>query len=281
MDLVDMCRDMETVFSAVRRVNYSVLGTGHGDMLAIACACGHAFELPQETVLSGFGEDAFACPGCSALHIALDKYDFSPLGLKFVRKYMRRARHIAEENDACHARQIGCVLIDPVRNKPLGDGYNGPPSKTPHCDSRRYLDEMVWPQLTESEKTNALRSFNLPCQSDKTAFLDAAAGCQVCPRRLAGAPSGTRLELCSCEHAERNAIYNAGCDLMGAWMFCWCPTPCWDCGKAIVQARIKRVFCITDPTYGDSYQLNRTRFLFQHAGVELFMAPPGFYLEDQ
>ncbi len=227
--------------------------------------------------------DCYVCRGVPGRVLPGENL-FLPLGLKFVRKYMRRAKHIADENRACYARQIGVVLIDPVRNKPLGDGYNGPPTKTPHCDTQEYLREAVWPKVTLEDKQGLMGHLSpIACGTDegmREAFVGKYACRGICPRRILGAKSGTRLEICSCEHAERNAIANAGCDLLGAWMFCWCPVPCWDCGKAIIQNRIKKVFCVTDPTYGEAYDLERTMFLFRHAGVEVFIAGPDYYLKD-
>jgi deoxycytidylate deaminase len=209
---------------------------------------------------------------------------------------MRLAKQVADDNDSCHARKIGVVIAQVYANgdsNVVAAGYNGPPKRTPHCDSREYLEKAFWPKLNLDEKVNVLHHFGIdPYASGKMLgkldrvdhwrqhFLDRAAGCKTCPRRLAGAPSGTRLELCSCEHAEANAIYNASADLHGCWMFCWCPMPCWDCGKAIINAGIERVYCVTDPTYGTAYDLERTRFLFEHADVAVHIAEPGIYLAD-
>jgi len=53
------------------------------------------------------------------------------------------------------------------------------------------------------------------------------------------------------EHAERNAIYNAGrsgVSLVGCWMYIrW--FPCCDCARAIIQSGIIRVYC-SEPDWG-------------------------------
>lgn len=207
--------------------------------------------------------------------------DFAPLSLKFVRKYMRLAKLVGQDENPCYSRQIGTVLVDPVVNRVLGMGYNGPPKSTPHTDSREYLENFVWPQLTEQERecvrvALAAKQY-LPPLSDadtKEDFCDEYTGCKTCPRRLVGAGSGQRTELCSCAHSERNAIYNASCDVQGAWAFCWCGVPCQDCAGAMINAGIKRVFCYE---WGADYSMG-SRFLFEKAKVQLSIYSQEFYM---
>lgn len=219
------------------------------------------------------------------------------LSRKFINKYMRLARQVGEDQNPCYSRKIGVVIVDPARNKILGTGYNGPPRGTPHCDGREYLEKVVWPQLDAAERRVALENAvmgtrescpaSLPdlagTEEGKALFLDNAAGCKTCPRRLAGAKSGERTELCSCEHGERNAIYNATCDLHGSWAFCWCGVPCWDCTKALIQAGVVRVYCTADPSYankgGPDYSFG-SRWLFEQRGILLNVEPPENYLQE-
>jgi len=60
------------------------------------------------------------------------------------------------------------------------------------------------------------------------------------------------------EHAERNAIYNAGQSLIGCSMYLnW--FPCVDCARAISQSGIIEIICeepdLNDPTWGDDFKI--------------------------
>jgi deoxycytidylate deaminase len=236
-----------------------------------------------------------------------------PLGEKFVKKYMRLAKQVGEDNNPCYSRHIGVVLVKVYPDGDshvVGTGYNGPPKQTPHCDSREYLKNIVWPQLKPEEKRAALvriplelfkpespnkvPHFNLgmnergpedlvgKCDSyAEHVFVEHFVGCKTCPRKVVGAKSGERLELCSCEHAERNAIYNATEDLHGTWAFCWCGVACWDCTKALINAGISRCFFIDDGSYarngGSDYSFG-SRWLFEKRGVSIYLDKPEFYL---
>ena len=210
------------------------------------------------------------------------------LSEKFVKKYMRMAKQVGEDQNPCYSRQLGVVL---VKVYPDGDsrvvatGYNGPPKHTPHCDSRDYLEDIFWTQLTREERTKACNYFEIGLDGweaiRRDSFLKKATGCRTCPRKIIGAKSGERTELCSCEHAERNAIYNATEDLHGCWAFCWCGVACWDCTKALINNGIKRCFFIEDASYarngGTDYSFG-SRWLFQRACVEIVLHKPDFYL---
>lgn len=221
---------------------------------------------------------------------------FHPLSLKFVRKYMREAKIVGEDQNPCYSRQIGTVLVKVYpdgTSRILSTGYNGPPKHTPHCDSREYLENVVWLQLTNEEKRHALRilipdSQNREWDDDQLStwfgsFVHRAEGCKTCPRKLIGAKSGERTELCSCAHGEANAVTQSTEDLYGAWAFCWCGVACWDCTKTLINAGIKRCFFIDDGSYarngGSDYSFG-SRWLFQQAGVEIFVHKPEFYLAN-
>jgi deoxycytidylate deaminase len=186
---------------------------------------------------------------------------------KFIHKYMRLAKQFGEDNNPCLARQIGVVIVDPEANNVVGIGYNGPPQDTPHCDSREYLGDVVWPQLTEQEKWHATQGTK---EFGKDEFLDRYSDCGTCPRRIVGVPSGQRLELCSCEHAEKNAIYNAGRPLRGMYMFCWCVLPCWDCSKAIQRTKISKVYYTESGADYSPY----SRWLLNKSNIELIGIDP-------
>ena len=187
---------------------------------------------------------------------------------KFVRKYMRMAKQVGEDCNPCYSRKIGVVIVDPVVNKVMGIGYNGPPKDTPHCDSPTYMKNVVWPQLSTEEKLKiAGEAFkNGGDEEGSHYFVHKHAGCGQCPRKLLGFGPGERSSICSCQHAERNAITNSRECLYGAFMFCWCGVPCDQCTGAIINADIQRVYClkVDGPDYSQS-----SRFLLRHAGVEL------------
>lgn len=179
---------------------------------------------------------------------------------RFVKKYMRLARFIGEDDNPCYSRKIGAVITTSNGSRILGTGYNGPPPSTPHTDSAEYLRDYFWPQLTLDEKDSlrldVLSTDEYPMYSVmenglyiRDRFVRKYTGCGICPRRLVAAKSGQRTELCSCGHAERHAITNAACDLTGSVMFCWCTIPCLQCCDAIIQARISVVHCLEEELY--------------------------------
>jgi dCMP deaminase len=179
---------------------------------------------------------------------------------KFIKKYLRLAKFIAEDQNPCYSRHVGAVIVDPVINKVVGTGYNGPPKSVPHCDSREHLSNVVWPQLTQYEK-DFIEFKPYTCEE----FVEKWSGCKICPRKLIKAEAGKRLELCSCAHAEANAIVNASQNLIGCYIFCWCPLPCVECTKLIINAGITRVYCFKESV---DYSVG-SRFLFKEACVTI------------
>jgi deoxycytidylate deaminase len=218
------------------------------------------------------------------------------INTKFVGKYMRMAKQVGTDRNPCYTRHIGVVITDWTGRAVLSTGYNGPPRSTPHCDSEPYLREVVWPQLSMAErnmvKGNSRGKFSRayadlfgdqsfaaidlsPAQIDAACFGKAYDGCGTCPRRLVGAQSGQRTELCSCEHAERNAIYNAPVAVNGGTMFAWCGVPCFDCTKAVINSGIDTLYCLDDgqPDYSPA-----SRWLFEQANVGLIIDTPEVYV---
>jgi len=185
---------------------------------------------------------------------------------KFIKKYLRLAKHIGEDENPCYSRQIGAVIVNPITNKVKATGYNGSAAKTPHADAPEYLRDVVWTQLTEQEKKNAEEKTTIYDNFGIEEFVDAFGNSKMCPRKVIGAKSGERMELCPAVHAEVNAIINASEDLHGCWMFCWCGVPCWECSKVIINAGIKKVICIGKEPIDYS---PHSRWLFKQANVEL------------
>lgn len=203
---------------------------------------------------------------------------------KFVRKYMRFAKLVGEDQNPCYSRHIGAVIVNPDENRVVGTGYNGPPKKHPHTDSREFLDRIVWPQLTDCEKRTALKCVDLD-ESSKSTFLEVFTDCKTCPRRVVGAQSGTRLELCNCVHAEANAIINASESLRGCWMFAWCGIPCSECAKLIVNKQISTVVCLDRYCQGETkgggnnYDAS-ARIYLEWSGVQVIERDPDEMLRD-
>lgn len=214
---------------------------------------------------------------------------------RFIKKYMRQAKHLGEDDNNCYSRHIGAIVVreyEDGSSRILGTGYNSPPRDVPHCDDKEYLEDIFWPQLTWQEKKLAYENAVETAGSEPTImsgerysdeYFRAAkkficstfAGCKTCPRKIVGAASGERLELCSCAHAEANAIINAGNDLHGAYMFCWCPLPCRECTKDIINAGIKTVVCLIS---GGDYS-SGSRWMMQKKGIEIIEHVPDYYLE--
>lgn len=169
---------------------------------------------------------------------------------KWDTKWLKMARTLAEDNDTCGSRKIGVVIVRDQRI--LGTGYNGPPSGVPHNDEKISLQRFFLPQLTDEEKKTI---------GDVNHFMDHFPD-GGCPRKFVGAGAGVRSCLCSCQHAERNAITNATCELWDAIMYCWCGLPCIQCAGAIINSGIREVVHMNVEDYEPT-----SRFLFQEADV--------------
>jgi dCMP deaminase len=86
-----------------------------------------------------------------------------------------------------------------------------------------------------------------------------------CLRDELGIPSGTRQEICRGIHAEQNVIIQAtlhGVSLEGSTIYAT-HTPCNQCAKMLVNAKIKRY--VSFGRYNDNSFID----LFQEAGIEV------------
>lgn len=163
-------------------------------------------------------------------------------------KFLLLAKHVGEWSK-CFSRHIGAVL---VRDKTvIAMGYNGPPRGVPHCDSVHRKEEIV--RVLERKG----------CTKEITEKIMYHRGC---PRKAIDNRSGTALDLCPAGHSERNAIVNAareGVIVKGADLYCYCPVPCFECAKSIINAGISKVICL-EGVYDDM-----APWLFAFAGVKI------------
>jgi deoxycytidylate deaminase len=189
---------------------------------------------------------------------------------KFTRKYLKMARELAKDNDACYSRLIGVVLVSNV-NRIISVGYNGGVEGVPHADDQKYLAHL-WNNLLTDQQRQYFEDEHDVQQINGSgcySFASKFSGCGQCPRKLLGIKSGESLELCPCAHAERNALANAnisGVSTLGSVMYCYCSVPCHECTVQICQSKVSRVVCLDNgfPDYSPS-----SRFLFEKSGVEL------------
>ena len=85
----------------------------------------------------------------------------------------------------------------------------------------------------------------------------------VCPRRLAGVPSGHGLDLCVCAHAEANGVANAarhGVALQGSTVYVTCQ-PCAACMGMLANVGIRSV------VFGEPYPDDRSMDIAVHADI--------------
>lgn len=196
---------------------------------------------------------------------------------KFIKKFMRQARLVGSDQNPCLSRGIGSVVVDPVRERVVSMGYNGPARGIPHADTEEFLREYVFPQLTKEDKCYIFNTckdigdnYDDHLSFDGDDFARTFEGCKTCPRKLVGAVSGQRLDLCQCVHSEHNAILNATECLAGFYMFAYCGIPCVECSTAIIQSGIKRVYCLRKAHEEKSaYMFWRSQWLFDKADVEV------------
>lgn len=194
--------------------------------------------------------------------------------LKFVKKFMLLAKTVANDNNACYSRQIGCVIAD-CNHRIVSIGYNGPPTETPHTDTYDYLKNFFVPQLTADETDLLLIN---PSKNSIDDWCKSKEGCKQCPRRFVNAGPGQRSTLCSCQHAERNAIVNSTVNIDNCSIFCWCGVPCIDCSGAIINSGIAEVHCLI--VDGPDYH-PESRWLLKRAHVEVFEYHPYYFMPSE
>ena len=181
--------------------------------------------------------------------------------LKFQKFYLGLVKHVSENITACPSRGVAALIVD-KNHRILGLGYNGPPAGTPHCNTLEYLQQVVEPQVPSEARSSLILSFG--------SLEQAWENCKGCPRKFLGYKSGEATHLCSCVHAEINALINAAKDVTGSVMYCSL-TPCQNCAASIVNARIAEVhypeadhYSPTTPWILDQGQVKR----FEHSDIQ-------------
>jgi deoxycytidylate deaminase len=148
----------------------------------------------------------------------------------------------------------------------------------PVCDDPDYLEKVVVPQLSTHELMVAMKGGGYaPELRDK--FVKDYSHCGICPRRIIGAPSGQRLELCTCIHGETDAVTKARRPLFDCWMICACGVPCIDCTKIILEAGLHTVVAVVpaDADEGGDYSPYSSRWMFEKSNTNLLLVPPEWF----
>ena len=211
---------------------------------------------------------------------------------KWIRKFLRQAREASDGSD-CASRGVGCVL---VKDKiPISQGFNGPPSG---CSNNCARIEFYSPKcyFDHAKRCNISFEKTEPWYDDKTckimvpmgiknekccspipltedpctqSFLeDFGKGKNICPRKLLGYKSGENLELCSCCHAESNAIAFAarqGHSTILSSCFTFPISPCKMCAGLLISAGIKEIYSVFP--YKDSL----AKIIFNEAKIRLYL----------
>lgn len=196
-----------------------------------------------------------------------------PLSDKFIAKYMRQAVFIASDNVPCYSRGVAAIIVDTNKNCIISQGYNGPPKGVPHCDSAAHVENYLIPMMNDRDKEVARRKIREAGLSGynsedtfNTEMCNLICGSKKCPRQTLDYPSGERLELCTCAHAEQNAIDVAGQNLFDSAIFISAGIPCYLCVKGIINCGIKYVFCL-----GNDYpKENVSLWMLKTAGLKVF-----------
>ena len=127
---------------------------------------------------------------------------------KYIKARIAQCRIVASLS-TCKRRKVGSLLLDPITNVVLCEGYNGTVRGATDCCGGKNGEE------------------------------------HICERERLKIPSGANVEV-GCVHSEQNLICNAalnGIKTGGSWMFVTLE-PCLLCAKLIKQAGIKKVFII-------------------------------------
>jgi len=199
------------------------------------------------------------------------------------------------ECSPCPRRKFGALLLEPVRNVLLMDGYNGGPRGGGGiCGGDRCLRDGLKPEDVEIRGPNGVddpdpedawiyvkgKQVSLPIVIDGVEHYKSHGWRDECleyrEKLLAEnppVPSGTRYEI-GCHHAEMNVVTNAaaqGVATAGAWLIVT-GEPCILCAKLIHHAGISKVICVKGGFMGGD---EGPKYLRKHqVEVEYVEGPP-------
>lgn len=194
-----------------------------------------------------------------------------PIKDKYIAKYMRQAVFVASDKVPCLSRGVAAIIVDIDRNCILSQGFNGSPKGVSHCDKPDYVENYLIPMMNERDKEIARRKIR---ESGKSGYPEDFNEdvCELicksgkCPRQVLDYPSGERLELCPCVHAEENAIAVCGQNLHNTAIFVSAGVPCYLCCKLIINSGIKYVFCL-----GNDYPKSEVSvWMLKSAGLDVY-----------
>ncbi len=166
---------------------------------------------------------------------------------KHVKVRIEQCRLLASASN-CDRLKVGALLVDPVRNVVLMDGYNGGPRGGGRlCGGERCLrDGLGEGDVRVTSDPDYSWCSNVTVQGKHVLGPVSHTDAHLMSYEILHAnppiPSGTRYEI-GCHHAEANVIANAaarGVSTDGAWLFVT-HGPCVPCAKLIHHAGIKRV----------------------------------------
>jgi dCMP deaminase len=202
---------------------------------------------------------------------------------KHIRARIKMCLALSELSN-CPRRKFGALLIDPVRNQVLGEGYNGAPRGGGElCGDHRCLrdglteeDVVLEPLNTNDDTTEAyvtVKGKHTPLPDGRYhGWREEAV--EYRKQILADNPpikSGTHMEI-GCHHAEMNVVCNAAASTLstqGAWLIVT-GEPCWMCSKMIHHAGIKMVMVVGGGYIG----ANGVQYLKEHGvAVEVVEGP--------
>ena len=162
-------------------------------------------------------------------------------------EYFFEIATVVAKNSKCLSRQVGAILVHD--KSVICTGYNGPPSKIPHCNERYNCDEFLMKELDKRGIKRHDHTF------------------QFCPRQTLGYKSGEGLDFCHAAHAERNVIVTAaklGISTSGKKLYCNCGVPCGDCLIEIINSGIEEVI-VTSKEYYDK----KSEFLVSNSKLKI------------
>lgn len=196
----------------------------------------------------------------------------SKYGKKWDLYFLRIAKEVGS-NSKCLSRQIGSVL---VKDKSIvSTGYCGPPRNIPPCNFRT-TQVINDGEITSKSiiKIDGIDYIALGITQDMMVDRQSVSDLinSTCPRKIIGAKSGERLDLCIAGHSERNALIQAareGTSTKGTELYCYCGPPCKDCMIEIINFGVETIVCLEGYGVNIAYYDNLTKYLIDESDIEV------------